>query len=56
MTRGLFINLVMAVVFVICNRPVGAGEKPGGDAKRLAGSCRSEKNGWVFVHLEGKPE
>jgi len=46
----------MAVVFMISYRPSAAGEKPGGDDSRLAGSCRSEQNGWVFVHLEGKPE
>ena len=27
-----------------------------GDPARLKGSSRSEKDGWIFVHLEGSPE
>ncbi len=27
-----------------------------GDPSRLRGSTRSEKDGWIFVHLEGAPE
>ena len=56
MTRTLFIQLVMAVVAMVPHRSAAAAEKPAGDHNQLAGSSRSEKNGWVFVHLEGRPE
>jgi hypothetical protein len=47
-------HLNAAVALLILCRPVGAVDKPGGDS-RLAGSSRSEQNGWIFVHLEGQP-
>ncbi len=37
-------------------RPASAEDKTGGVSGRLAGSYRSEQNGWIFVHLEGPPE
>ena len=36
--------------------PALAGDRPVADRDRLAGSHRSEKDGWILVHLEGTPE
>lgn len=36
------------------SRPAFAGDPP--DSSRLDGSSRLERDGWVFVHLEGSPE
>src|SRR5271165_98631 len=55
MNRPLFVNLITAFALMIWCRSAGAGEKPGRDS-RLAGSSRSVRNGWIFVHLEGQPE
>ena len=30
--------------------------RPAGDAGRLQGSYRFERDGWIYVHLEGSPE
>ncbi len=54
--RAFFINLLMAAVFMMSYRPAAGAERPGGDDSRLAGSWRSEQNGWVHVHLEGQSE
>ncbi len=50
------VTLILFAAFPIASRTSYAVEKPSGDSGRLAGSCRSEQNGWIFVHLEGSPE
>ncbi len=52
----LLILLIAFGVSPIALRPSYAVEKPGGDIGRLAGSHRSEQNGWIYVHLQGSPE
>jgi hypothetical protein len=56
MTRLSMIASVLVAGCTACIHSATAGETPGGDAGRLVGSHRSEKNGWIFVHLEGTPE
>jgi hypothetical protein len=56
MTRFLTMAFSLIAGCLACVHPASAGESPGDDAGRLAGSHRSEKNGWIFVHLEGTPE
>ena len=56
MSRPILVNLITVIALITWCRPAPAEEKPEGDASRLAGSCRMEQNGWIFVHLEGTPE
>jgi hypothetical protein len=56
MTRIPMIAFALVAFGLPPIHPASAGETPGGDGGRLAGSHRSEKNGWIFVHLEGTPE
>jgi hypothetical protein len=56
MLRDLLTTVLLASSLAFCPSLVAAPEKPGGDPAMLAGSSRSESNGWICVHLEGKPE
>ena len=42
----------MAVICVTCSGPSGS---TGQSADRLAKASRENKNGWIYVHLEGSP-
>jgi hypothetical protein len=55
MTRNVLITLHL-VISVMIGTLAAASDTPVGDTGRLGGSHRSEKNGWIFVHLEGKAE
>ena len=49
-------NLLIAVAFIItagCNNATN--NFPGQSADRLGKASRENKNGWVYVHLEGSP-
>ncbi len=47
---------IMVMVLMIPQPCSVAEEKHPVEVNRMAGSLRVEKNGWVFVHLEGGPE
>ncbi len=53
--HALFAGVLLLCLGAMCP-PASAGEAPKGEATRLAGSLRTQKNGWIFVHLEGSPE
>lgn len=56
MKKYYFLLLVMLVIILhSCNSRSGSKEKASHDSF-MAGSSRSEKDGWIFVHLEGSPE
>jgi hypothetical protein len=56
MIRHLLLTVLLLSPLAVCPLPAAAGEKPAGESSLLEGSCRSESSGWIFVHLEGKPE
>ena len=48
------IGTALAMAAFLCVAPAAPGA--GGDAERLRGGYRAERDGWVFAHLEGPPE
>ncbi len=48
--------IMMAVMLPGIAGPAVAADPPGAVAASLLGSHRFERDGWVFVHLEGSPE
>jgi hypothetical protein len=52
----LFKLLVIALMATGCVRPCAGAEARTVDSSRLDGSYRFERDGWIFVHLEGSPE
>jgi hypothetical protein len=46
--------LFIAVIFIItgCQQNAGITQTP---ANRMAGASRADKNGWIYVHLQGEP-
>jgi hypothetical protein len=54
----LFISSILAASAFLGLGPrfAGGADKRSGDPERLQGSYRSERNGWIFVHLEGSPQ
>jgi Phospholipase B len=51
-----FASFLAAVLASGAGRHAQAGDRPAGDAGRLQGSYRFERDGWIYVHLEGPPE
>jgi hypothetical protein len=52
-------NLFLAAVLIFiaaCNNPKTSSGKNFDADKALAKASRSEKDGWIFIHLEGTPE
>src|SRR4051794_11929597 len=46
----------LALASAVCNMPGPLADKPGPPPDpRLANSSRLERNGWIFVHVEGPP-
>jgi hypothetical protein len=57
MKRGLLITLLVAVACVFLSAFRFVQWKPTiSEDDRLKGSYRLERNGWIYVHLEGSPE
>jgi hypothetical protein len=56
MQRRQQLLLLAATSLVLCSLPLQGGEPDRGDASKLNHGSRAEKNGWIFVHLEGSPE
>jgi hypothetical protein len=60
---ALFAALVAGAFVAGCGQPPASVPPPGqpgaaqpaGEDRRLAGSYRVDRNGWIFVHLEGPP-
>jgi hypothetical protein len=52
--NSVFSALVCAIFLVSCNQQPGRGKLS--DEQKLEKSFRTEKNGWIFVHLEGSPD
>ncbi|HZS48567.1 MAG TPA: hypothetical protein VFC63_26085, partial [Blastocatellia bacterium] len=50
---GLIFLLAISISLFVKNRVAAAKSSP---QTLTQGSYRSEKNGWIFVHLEGTPE
>jgi Phospholipase B len=50
---GWFTVAMAAISIVVVGSNMAWGE---GDPARLKGSSRSEKDGWIYVHIEGSPE
>jgi len=46
----------MAPVWIGAGRPASGGERQPPDSSHLQGSYRFERDGWIYVHLEGPPE
>jgi hypothetical protein len=51
-----FAYLVLVLLLVELSREVSAGEKQSAASGGPQGSYRFERNGWIYVHLEGSPE
>jgi hypothetical protein len=57
MKRILTLTLLGATTLVgAAGGRVSATDRPAGDAARLQGSFRFERDGWIYVHLAGPPE
>src|SRR5262245_38150913 len=56
MSRSSLTVLFLAFSINGLDRTIDAADGPSPDAARLTGGYRLEKNGWIFVHLEGSPE
>lgn len=57
MKRGLLLSLLAAISSLYFTAPRYAQWKPPvSEDDRLKGSYRLERNGWIYVHLEGSPE
>ncbi len=51
MKKLLFASVILAFIFYSCSAPENKEEKK----NRLAKALRENKNGWIYVHLEGSP-
>jgi hypothetical protein len=51
MKKLLFASIILAFIFYSCSAPENKEEKK----NRLAKALRENKNGWIYVHLEGSP-
>ncbi len=57
MNRAIRLGVILAAAIpaITCSRAAAA-DPPRADDKRLQGSYRFERAGWIYVHLEGTPE
>ena len=56
MTRRLMTLLLLGGSVAACGRSPAPAPATPSDDPRLAGSYRAERNGWIYVHVQGAPD
>src|SRR5271169_1544333 len=56
MTRRIVTLLLLSMSFAACGQPSAPASATPPEDARLAGSYRADRNGWIYVHVQGSPD